>query len=197
MRYRNRSRNTPRRLGGLIFLAIVLFAVFGRGFGIGFLPLVMIGLALATLVSSFGTSNPRGVYGGIQGFVWFMGLAFCFIINSFWPWILLPIVISALLGILARPIMAALLGMGIFGAANTINQQPMYTPPMQSYQPPVQPYQPPVQPYQSYGEGYQPPVEQPPTYQEGSAQYPYPTTPSQAYEQPQAQYPQQELPPQR
>ncbi len=189
MRYRNRDRSPARRLSGLVFFAIVLFAIFGHGFGVGFLPLLMIGLAMATLIGSFGTMNPRGLYGGMQSFVWFMGLALCFSIG-FWPWIIIPIVISALLGIFTRSIIAALLGLSIFSAANAMNQQaqPMYTPPMQPYQP--------------YGEGYQPPVQETPVYQEGNMQYPYPTTPSptassQGYEQPQSQYPPQEMPPQR
>jgi hypothetical protein len=198
MRYRNRGRyryrSPARRLGGLIFFAIVLIAIFGRGFsGNIFLPLLMVGLAFATLIGSFGSLNPRGVYGGIQGFVWFLGLALCFFIG-FWPWIMLPIIVSALLGVLLRPIIAALLGIGILGAANMMNQppQPMYQPPMQPYQPPEQ------QLYQSYGEGYQAPLQQQPSsYQENIAQYQYPSTPSQAYEQPQSQYPPQELPPQQ
>ncbi|GAC1407104.1 MAG: hypothetical protein NVSMB49_26910 [Ktedonobacteraceae bacterium] len=200
MRYRNRNRyrNPGRRLGGLVILVIILIAVFGGGFGSHFfLPLLMVGLAFSTLIGSVFSMNPRGVYGGIYGFVWFMGLALCFAIG-FWPWILLPIVVSALLSILARPIIAALLGLGLFSALNMNRpSQPMYTPPMQPYQPPVQPYQPPQQQsYQSYGEGYQPPPPQSPIYQEGGAQYQYPPVPSQPYEQPQSQYPPQELPPQ-
>ena len=200
MRYRNRNRyrGPGRRLGGLIIFVIIMIAIFGGGFGSHFfLPLIMVVLAFSTLIGSVFSLNPRGIYGGVQGFIWFMGLALCFAIG-FWPWILLPLVISALLGILARPIIAALLGLGIFSALNMNRPaQPMYTPPMQPYQPPVQPYQPPQQPYQGYGEGYQPPMQPPPNYQEGGTQYPYPTTSSQAYEQPQSQYPPQELPPQQ
>ena len=199
MRYRNRNRyrNPGRRLGGLIIFVIIMIAIFsGRGFESGFfLPLLMVVLAFTTLIGSFFSLNPRAIYGGLYGFVWLLGIALCFALGSFWPWILLPIVISVLLSTLARPLIAALLGLGIFSMLNR-NQapQPMYTPPMQPYQPPVQPYQPSQpQPYQAYGEGYQPP-----TYQEGGTSYQqYPSTPSQAYEQPQAQYPQQELPPQQ
>ncbi len=200
MRYRNRNRyrNPGRRLGGLIIFVIIMIALFSGGIGSSFfLPILMVGLAFATLIGSFFSMNPRGIYSGLYGFVWFMGLALCFAIG-FWPWILLPIVISALLSMLARPIIAALLGLGIFSALN-MNQppQPMYTPPMQPYQPPAQPYQPPPQAYEPYGEGYQPPTQQPPSYQGGGTQYQYPPTPSQSYEQPQSQYPPQELPPQQ
>ncbi len=193
MRYRNRNRNPAGRLGGIVFLAIFFIALFTGHF----LPVLMIALAFSSLISSF--SSPRGLYGGLQGFVWFLGLALCFTIG-FWPWIMLPVIISALLGMLARPIIAALLGLGIFSVLNR-NQapQPMYTPPVQPYQPPPQPYyQPPSQTYQPYGEGYQPSQEQPPAYQEGESQYqPYRSTPTPLYEQPQSQYPQQELPPQQ
>jgi len=201
MRYRNRRRNPVRRFLGLVILVIVMIAIFsGNVFGSGFfLPLLMVVLAFSTLIGSFFSLNPRGIYGGLQGFVWFLGLALCFALSSFWPWILLPIVISALLSILARPIIAALLGLGIFSALNMHRPvQPLYTPPTQPYQPPVQPYSlPQEQQYQAYNQGYQPPTQQPPSYQENGTQYPYPTTPSQAYEQPQSQYPPQELPPQQ
>ncbi len=193
MRYRNRNRyrNPGRRLAGLIIFVIIMIALFSGGIGSSFfLPILMVGLAFATLIGSFFSMNPRGIYSGLYGFVWFLGLALCFAID-FWPWILVPIVISALLSILARPIIAALLGLGIFSALN-MNQppQPMYTPLMQPYQPPPQAYEP-------YGEGYQSPAQQPPSYQEGGTQYQYPPTPSQSYEQPQSQYPPQELPPQQ
>ncbi len=199
MRYRNRNRNRSpaSRLAGLIFLVFLFLAFFTGGTGGGFfLPLLFVGLAFATLIGSLATFNPRGVYGGIQGFVWMLGIALCFAVGSFWPWILIPIILSGFLGILLRPIMALLLGIGIFGAANMMNQQqPMYQQPYQPYQPPIPPYQPPAQqgPYQAYDQGYQSvPEPSPETYREGGQQYPYP----QSYEQPQAQYP-QELPPQQ
>ena len=202
MRYRNRSRyrRPGRRIIGPIIFVIIIIAIFsGRGFsGNFFLPLLMIFLAFATLIGSFFTLNPRRIYGGLYGFVWLLGLALCFAFGFGWIW--LPIVISILLSILARPLIAVLLGLGIFSALNQ-NQaaQPMYTPPMQPYQPPVQPYQPTQQqPYQPYGEGYQPPTEQPPLYQpEETPLQSYNATPSPQYEQPQSQYPQQELPPQQ
>ncbi len=204
MRNRNRNhyRSPRRRFVGLIVLVIVVIAIFSRnGFESNFfLPLLMVVLAFTMLIGSFFTLNPQRIYGGLYGFVWLLGLALCFAFGFGWIW--LPIFITALLSILARPLIAALLGLGIFSMLNR-NQapQPMYTPPMQPYQPPVQPYQPPQQQpqyYQPYGEGYQPPTEQPPLYQEGGAQYqPYHSTPSPQYEQPQSQYPQQELPPQQ
>jgi hypothetical protein len=110
-----------------------------------------------------------------------LGLALCFAIG-FWPWILLVAAVSVILGALIRPIIAGLLGLGIFGLASMANRQRQ-----QQY------YQPPQQPYPPYQQGYQPPAPpQPPTYEEGGRQYSYP----QQYEQPQAQYP-EEMPPQQ
>jgi hypothetical protein len=162
--------------GAIVLIGLFLAFILG-GFN---LPIFFVALAFASLIGSLGSLNPRGVYGGIQGFVWLLGLALCFAVG-FWPWILLVCAVSAILGALIRPITAILLGMGIFGLASTANRQPQQP----YYQPPQQ------QPYQPYQQGYQPPP-QPPTYQEGGQQYSYP----QQYEQPQAQYP-REMPPQQ
>ncbi|HEV2656583.1 MAG TPA: hypothetical protein VGT82_16570, partial [Ktedonobacteraceae bacterium] len=146
-----------------------------------------------TLVGSFGSNNPRGVYGGIQGFSWLLMLALFFATGS-WLWFLVGAGISAILGAFTRPILAGLGGLALFGMARQ-QPSPQSQPPY--YQPPQQePYTPPQPAYQGYQEGYQPE-----TYQEGGQQHPYPQTPqppppSQQYEQPQAQYPQQ-MPPQQ
>jgi hypothetical protein len=166
-------RNPVRSVTGGISGAIVLIGLaLAFAFGGFNLPIFFVALAFASLIGSFGSLNPRNAYSGIQGFVWLLGLALCFAIG-FWPWILVVAAISALLGALIRPIIATLLGLGIFGLASSMTNRP------------------PQQPYQPYQQGYQPPP-QPPTYQEGGQQYLYP----QQYEQPQAQYP-QELPPQQ
>jgi len=148
--------------------------------------------------------NARGLYGGIQGFVWMFGLGVLFLIG-FWPWILVLIGISAILGSLIVPITTGLLGLGIF-AATQANQPPQ---PYQQYQPDQPPpgyqqYPPdqqPYQPYQPYQEGYQPPQSAPGAYQGDGQQYQYPPQPKQEYDQPQVQYPQeippQEMPPQQ
>ncbi len=195
-----RRRNPLRTMTGgifLLFLALA-FLVSHGGAGIFFLPILFVGLAISSLIGSLGFST-RGAYGGLYGFVWCLGLAFCFLFG-FWPWILFVVAFTVLLGALARPIMAALAGMGIFAMANSFNGQPhpAYQPPypqQNPYQPPYQAPYPQQDPHQpSYQEGYQSPPPQPTSenYQEGGKQYPYP---SQQYEQPQAQYP-QELPPQ-
>ncbi len=173
----HRQQNPLRGLAGGIFL-IGLALAFFIGHGSFFLPILFVALAFSSLVGSLSTFNPRGAYGGLQGFIWLLGLAILFLPGvGFWPWILVLCGISAILGVLARPIMAGLLGIGILGMASMADQQPQPT-----YQPPYQPYQ----------QGYQPPPPAQPTetYQEGGQQYQYQPQPQ--YEQPQVQYPSQE-----
>jgi len=178
-----RQRNSLGGLTGGIFLIGLAIAIFFSG-GHFFLPIFFATLAFCSLIGSLVTLNPRGFYGGLQGFVWLVGLGILFLPGvGFWPWILVLCGISAILGVLARPIMAGILGIGILGAASMANQQPQST---------YQPSQPTYEPYQ---QGYQPqpPVQAPETSQEGGQQYPYQQP---QYDQPQVQYP-QELPPQQ
>ena len=182
-RYSNPLRGLA---GGIFFIALIIgFAINGAGSGHGFLVLLFIGLAFASLFGSISTLNPRGIYGGIQGFIWMLGLALCFAIG-FWPWILLPVAVTMILGALFNPITMGLAGAGFLAAT-------------QMQQPQQQPYPPQGQPgYQPYQQGYQGAPAQPQqTYQEGGQQYPYNPQPKQEYQQPQTQYPeqQQELPP--
>src|SRR5947209_742148 len=167
--------------GGLAILAVALAFVFGNG---SFdLPVFFVVLAFSILVGSLATLNPRRIYGALYGFFWMLILALFFITGS-WIVFLLGAAISVILGSLARPLLALLLGMCIFGAANMMNRPP----PQPYYQPPPQ------QPYQPYQGGYTPQE----TYQEGGQQYQYPSQaqaqyqppPQPQYEQPQAQYPQ-------
>lgn len=180
MRRYYRYQNPMRGLaGGLILLALIIgFALNSSWGSMGFLAIFFIGLAFASLFGSFSTMNRNGIYGGINGFIWFLGLALCFVIG-FWPWILLPVAATMIVGALFRPIMGGL----SFLAASQMSQPA----PQQPYQPQEQPYQ---EGYQHpYQQGYQGAPAQPhEAYQESSPQY----------EEPQAQYPeqhQQELPP--
>src|SRR6266699_40361 len=131
--------------------------------------------------------NPvRRLFSGLYSILWLVIIIIFFATGShFWVLFLIGALLSAVLGIVIRLVMAGIIGAGIFGAASMMSNQ--------QQQPPYQPYQ---QPYQPYQQGYQPPPQQPPvTYQEGGQQYPsQPQQPQ--YEQPQAQYP-QELPPQQ
>lgn len=133
---------------GLFLLALFLGFAFGSTFGgAGFLVWLFIGLALASLFGSLGSMNRQGIYGGLHGFIWMLGLALCFWIG-FWPWILLPVVVSAILGSLFIPITMGLAGMG-FLAASQAQQQP-YQP--TTYQQPNPGQEQPG--YELYQQGY-------------------------------------------
>lgn len=181
----NRYRNPMRGIATGIFFIFLAFAFyFSNTFNSNwFLPILFAGLALFSLIGAASTGNPRGIYGGLYPFVWLMGLALCFLIG-FWPWILLPVGISMIIGALYNPITAGLSNAGLM--AN---------------QPPRQPYQPSQQtnePNQSYQSGYQGPEPVPGTYQEGGQYYQYPPQPKQQYDSPEAASAQQEeLPPQQ
>ncbi len=139
--------------------------------------------------------NPvRRLFSGLYSILWLVIIIIFFATGShFWVLFLIGALLSAVLGIVIRLVMAGIIGAGIFGAASMLSNQQQQPP----YQPYQQPYQPPQQPYQPYQQGYQPPPPQPPpvTYQEGGQQYPN-QPPQPQYEQPQAQYP-QEMPPQQ
>ncbi len=185
-----RQQNPLRGAAGGIFLIGLALAIFlsSRFGGHLFLPILFAGLAFCSLIGSLSTFNPRGIYGGLCSFVWLLGIGILFLPGvGFWPWILVLCGITVILGALFRPIMAAMLGIGVLGAATLANQRQTYQP---TYQPPDQPDQPPYQPYQ---QGYQTPPQPPTVSQQGGQQQPYP---QQQEEQPQAQYP-QELPPQQ
>lgn len=180
-RYQNPLRGLA---GAFVIIALIIAFAFSH---VNFLAILFVGLAFASLFGSISTAQRTGVYGGMHGFIWLLGLALCFTIG-FWPWILLPVVVSTLLGSFYRPIMGGLAGNSFLGAAQMQppNAQQPYPPQEQ------QPYPPQEQPvYQPYQQGYQGPQVPPqPIYQAGPE-------PKQQFEQPQVQYPeqQQELPP--
>jgi energy-coupling factor transporter transmembrane protein EcfT len=171
------QRNALRSLSGGIFLIFLALAFMIKGF---FLPVLFIGLALTVLLGGLGAGKKQAAYGSFLGFIWMLGLAFCFIFG-FWPWILLIVGITAILGAMRNTIMESLEGISFLST-------------MQRPQPPhpqrEQPHQQAEPPYQSYQEGYQEPLQE--SYQEGGKQFSYPQQgqPAQQYEQPQAQYPQ-------
>lgn len=148
MMYENRQyqhrKPYQNSLGGLaigVFLIALAVAIFlGSVTWHIFLPILFVGLAFASLLGAFSSYQHKTAYGGIHGFVWLLGLALCFAIG-FWPWILLPIGVSMILGALAAPVMGGL-NRGL----------PLRYPPYQALYRPVQPYQP-GQPYQ---QGYGP-----------------------------------------
>ena len=116
---------------------------FSRDHGDLFLPIFFFALAATTLFGSISTYNPRGVYSGLHGAVWLAGIGLCFLIG-FWPWILLPVGVTIILGALLKPITAGIGSMGM-----------MAPPPQPLYQPTPQ-------------------TPRPATYQEGGREIPYP-----------------------
>ena len=178
----NRYRNPMRGLATGIFFIFLAFAFyFSKSFDSHlFLPILFAGLAFCCLFGAASSGDPRGIYGGLYPFVWLLGLALCFLIG-FWPWILLPIGVSMILGALYNPITTGLASSGFM--AN---------------QPPPQQYQQTNQPSQAYEQGYQAPPSTSGTYQEGGQQYQYPPQPKQQYDLPETDSAQQqELPPQQ
>src|SRR6266704_502260 len=68
-----RQRNSLGGLTGGIFLIGLALAFFIGG-GHFFLSILFATLAFCSLFGSLATLNPRGFYGGLQGFVWLLGL---------------------------------------------------------------------------------------------------------------------------
>ncbi len=185
--YNEKSSRTPYKnpIGGIAVGILIICMAVAIYLGVPnwtwFLTILFVGLACASLIGGFSSYDPKAAYGGIQGFVWLLGLALCFAIG-FWPWILLPLGVSIILGALAVPIMESM-RRSAFPPAN--RQYPPTYQPDQSYRPgqpyqqgqpgqPYQPYQPgeampsqPVQPGQSYQ-----PVEQQPELEQSQ---PYPS----------------------
>src|SRR5574340_440341 len=181
----NRYQNPMRGIAAGIFIIFLAFAFYFWS-TVGsylFLPLLFAGLALCALIGAASSGNPRGIYGGLYPFVWLMGLALCFLIG-FWPWILLPVGVSMIIGALYNPITTGLSNTGFMA-----NQ-----PPPQTYQP----YQQSKEPDQSYQTGYQGSQPAQGTYEEGGQPYQYPPQPKQQYDMPDSAATQQEeLPPQQ
>ena len=185
---RRRYRNPMGGLAVGIFIIGLAFAFYFSNTlgGNWFLPILFAGLAFFSLFGSASSGNPQGIFGGLQGFTWLMGLALCFLIG-FWPWILLPVGVSIILGALYKPITTGINNTGYMNGPQSNQPPPQYQPGYQ--QPPPQ-----------YQQGYQPPPypQAPGTYQEGGQQYQYPPQTKQEYDQPLTQNPpEQELPPQQ
>ena len=155
-------------IAGILVICLAV-AIFLWGFSANwFLPILLLCLALASLIGSITASDRKAAYGSLYGVVWFLGLALCFWIG-FWPWILLPVGFSIILGALAAPI----LGVMRSGSYPPANQQ--YPPTYQPYQPyqPGQPW-PPYQPYgppQQSEQGNQELQQEPGTQQEAEQQH--------------------------
>lgn len=122
-------QNTLRGISGGIVLIAFAAAFFFAQWGY-FLPVLFAGLAIAALVGSFSSGNAKGVYAGFQGFIWLLGLAFCFLPGvGFWPWILVVAGVSVILGVFTVPIVKGLQGMSLLRGISLENsQQPQPVP---------------------------------------------------------------------
>jgi hypothetical protein len=157
--YNDRSnvRIYRNAIGGVIagiFIICLAVAIYLWGFSADwFLPILFLGLGLASLIGSFTSPNRKAAYGSLYGVVWFLGLSLCFWIG-FWPWILLPVGFSIILGALAAPILGAMRN-GNYPPAN--QQYPATYQPYQPYQSllPQQPYWSPQQEEQGNQELHQ------------------------------------------
>lgn len=138
-------------IGGIlagVFVICLAVAIYLWGFSADwFLPVLFLGLGLASLIGCFTAPNRKAAYGSLYGVVWFFGLSLCFWIG-FWPWILLPVGFSIILGALAAPILGAL------SNKNNPPENQQFTPTYLA-QPTDQihePYEPgePLSPYQPY-----------------------------------------------
>ena len=89
-----RSAVTGGLTGGIFFLGIALAILSGH-----FWTILFATMALAALVGSLSSPNAQAIYGGFQGFVFFVGLAICTVVG-WWPWILVVLGVSAILGTL-------------------------------------------------------------------------------------------------
>src|SRR6266700_3412027 len=98
--------------------------------------------------------NPvRSLFSGLYSILWLVIIIIFFATGGhFWVLFLIGALLSAVLGIVIRLIMAGIIGAGIFGAASMMSNQ--------QQQPPYQPYQQPDQPYQPYQQGYEQPQAQ-------------------------------------
>jgi hypothetical protein len=166
---------------------VVIGVILAFSFGLN-LQVLFVAFAIASLVGSFGTPNPKSVLGGLHAFTWLLAVAF-FIASGSWTWLLVGGLVSILLGFLGRPIATFLYTM----ASDT-----SYVAPPNAYQPPPQPVQPemssPEAYYRPYQEGYQETPEHPMERKSSNEEAQTAVSPAQQYDQPQAQYPQQ-MPP--
>ena len=82
--------------GGILLIGIgVIFLT-----DIDFWPWILVVLGLSSLPGSVAS---KGLWAGMQGAVWLIGLAFLFAFDIFWPGILILIGLSTLAGALVRP----------------------------------------------------------------------------------------------
>lgn len=82
--------------GGIILVGIGLIFLLN----IDFFPAILVVIGLASLPGSLAQ---KGLWAGIQGSVWLIGLAILFATDKLWPGILILIGLSMIGGALVRP----------------------------------------------------------------------------------------------
>ncbi len=95
----HRTRKTVRAAvlgglaGGIFFFGLAAAILSGH-----FWPVFLAALAISWLIGLLSSSKAQAMYVGLQGFVFFLGLAVCSVVG-WWPWILVMLGISAILEI--------------------------------------------------------------------------------------------------
>jgi len=95
----HRTRKTVRTAvsgglaGGIFFFGLAAAILSGH-----FWPVFLAALAISWLIGLLSSSKAQAMYVGLQGFVFFLGLAVCSVVG-WWPWILVMLGISAILEI--------------------------------------------------------------------------------------------------
>ncbi|MBN1200644.1 MAG: hypothetical protein JXJ20_02190 [Anaerolineae bacterium] len=82
--------------GGIMLIGIGLIFLLE----IGFWPWILVVVGLASLPTSVAND---GLWAGMQGSLWLIGIALLFALDVFWPGILILVGLSVLIGAIFRP----------------------------------------------------------------------------------------------
>lgn len=141
--YTNRDDRRYRRYRTLSGIATGIFVIclavafyFSEQFGWHlFVPILFAGAAFVALFVAASSRNAKVLYSGLQSFTWLLSLGI--LLSpwvSFWPWILIPVGVSIMLGALYTPIVT-----GLYRSGFVANPPPQER--YQSYAYPTQPQQ--------------------------------------------------------
>ena len=172
-RYR-RSRTQGGLATGVFIIILAVALYFSEQFGWNLLvPMLFAGAAIVALFVAASSGNPKVFYSGLHSSTWLLSLGILFSPwVSFWPWILIPVGVSCILGAFYTQITTWYDRSGFVANPPTQERSQPYPSDEQVYQRPPTP-----------------PV--PGMYQEDGQPNAYPTQQQQS-DQPQAQHPRQE-----
>jgi hypothetical protein len=94
--------DNPRLYHALSGASVLIALAIGFAVRDYFFPILMLGLALATLFTSLASFKQKALARGLIGACWFVGIGVCFIVG-FWPWILVVVAVSSVLSALVWP----------------------------------------------------------------------------------------------